>query len=327
MTVFKHIINLFLKNDYPQDTRKRFWLWLADPIHEDLKDQELKSVWDSLDAEVTQSTIDSLRIVEQKLSFNKKESTRKSSLIIRLAKIAAVLLLPIFSALLTYTYLFPTETPITLIECFAPDKEQKKITLSDGSIVTLNSGSIIIYPEEQNGQQRYVYLNGEAYFDVSHNPDIPFIVKTGDIEVEVLGTKFNISAYSDEPDITTILETGKVRLNFKNGDMESVELSPNDKIIYNKTTRLITRSTVSDAHIAVWREGQLLFTDVDLSHILRAFEHKYGITVFLNSDKYQDAVLTVKFIHGETLEESLEILKKIIPGFRYELEKDKLFIY
>lgn len=330
MTMVKRILNLFIKYDYPKDVQTHFWQWLADPSHDEQKDEALRSVWDSINIEVSQSTLNSLQEVEHKLGLKENKTRQKHSVFIRFMKVAAVLLLLILSGLYTYTYISDVskvEESVKFTECFVSDGELKKVLLPDGSEVIVNSGSVIIYPEVQKGKQRTVYLNGEAYFNVVHNPELPFVVKTDGVEVEVLGTKFNVSAYSNDPDITTTLEEGKVKLDFENKKLGSLELSPNDKAVYNKRSGQLTHSRVSGKYIAVWRDGQLLFTDADIHTVLRAFERKYGVSVYLNSDKYEYAKLTVKFIHGETLEESLHVLKKIVPGFRYELEEDKLFIY
>ncbi|GHT70868.1 anti-sigma factor [Bacteroidia bacterium] len=326
MTIIKRILVAFFENDYPQDIQRKFWRWFIDTAHTEEKEKALKSVWDSMRSEVTSATVKSLQEVESKLDFN-RESTRSRSIILQLAKIAAILLIPVLSGLFTYVYLQKNEIPPKLVECYAADGELKRIYLPDSSVVTINSGSVIIYPEEQKGKQRYVYLNGEAYFEVVRNPDMPFVVKTDGVEVEVLGTKFNVSAYPDDPNITTTLETGKVRLNFEGEGVEDVILAPNDKVIYNKITEQLINMKVPNKYIADWREGHLSFTNANIHDVLRSFGHKYGISVYLNSDKYENAMLTIKFIHGETLEESLLVLKKIIPGFRYELAKNNLYIY
>lgn len=328
MAIFRRILNIFFENEYPQDIQHKFWSWFNEPANTEEKENALKSTWDSIPAEITQDTFASLSEVEDRLGFTTNKLPQKRSFLFRLGKIAAVLLLPVLSGLLTYTYLQKTEeVPAKFTECFATNGELKKVALPDGSIVTINSGSIIIYPEEQKGTERYVYLNGEAYFDVAHNEDIPFIVKTDGVKVEVLGTKFNVSAYPDEPNITTTLESGKVKLNFSKEGVKDLILAPNDKAVYNRTTGQLTTSKIPSKYIAGWREGQLLFTDASIHDILRTFGYKYGVSVYLNSDHYENAILTVKFMHGETLEESLQILRKIIPGFRYELNKDKLYIY
>ncbi|MBB4038180.1 ferric-dicitrate binding protein FerR (iron transport regulator) [Dysgonomonas hofstadii] len=327
MAMIKRILNLFIKYDYPKDIQRQFWQWLAEPSHSEQKDEALGLIWNSINSEVTQSTLNSLQEVECKLGLMDNKIQRKRSIFIRFMKIAAVLLFLILSGLYTYIHISDTDDSVKFTECFVSEGELKKVLLPDGSEVIINSGSIIIYPEVQKGKQRSVYLNGEAYFNVVHNPDLPFVVKTDGVDVEVLGTKFNISAYSNDPDITTTLEEGKVKLNFKNKELRSLDLSPNDKTIYNKNSGQLINSRVSGKYIAAWRDGLLLFTDANIHTVLRAFERKYGVSVYLNSDKYEDAKLTVKFIHGETLKESLHVLAKIIPGLRYELEKDKLFIY
>ncbi len=329
MSIITRIINIFFENEYPEDIQRKFHLWLSDPSNQDEKDEALSTIWDSIDTRADNATINSLLEVEYKLGIGREERSRKNKLFrISFGRVAAVILLPLLSAFLTYTFVKNSENEVPVLkECFASNGELKTVFLPDSTLVTINSGSVIIYPEKQSGKERYVYLNGEAYFEVTHNPDLPFIVKTDGLEVEVLGTKFNVSAYSDDPNITTSLKEGIVRLNFSNPDLANMVLSPNDRVIYNKLTNEITSSVVSDKYIAAWKEGHLLFTSASIYDVLRSFQHRYGVDVYLNSSKYENDKLTVKFVHGETLEESLQILTKIVPEFRYKLEKNRLYIY
>lgn len=278
MSIIARIINIFFENEYPVDIQVKFHRWLSNTSNQEEKEEALLSVWESISSKADNSTFNSLLEVESKLGINHEKLQIRSSYKSRFAKIAAIILLPLLSAFLTYTFLQNKEDDIPkLKECFASNGKLETILLPDSTLITINSGSVIIYPEEQNGKERYVYLNGEAYFEVSYDPDMPFIVKTDGLEVEVLGTKFNVSAYPDDPNITTTLEVGKVRINFAKPDLSDMILSPNEQVIYNKITNKITSSKVSGKYIAAWKGGHLLFTSATIYDILRSFEYRYGV--------------------------------------------------
>jgi len=330
MSIISRIISTFFNNDYPDKVQIKFREWLVEERFIEEKEKGMKSVWDSLqNIRLDMSTFRSLQETERKLDFHKKGRFSVKKQAARLTRIAAILILPLLSVIFTYIYFQSKNfnSSVKLSECYASHGELKTVKLPDGSVAVINSGSLLIYPEEEMDGKRIVYLNGEAFFEVEYNRDLPFIVKTNGLEVEVLGTKFNVSAYPDMPKITTTLKEGKIRINFDSTVRESVTLSPNDEVIYNRETDEIIYGKIADRYIGAWREGHLLFNEAPITEILRSFEHRYGVNVYLNSNKYTKDKLTVKFIHGETIKESLLVLEKIIPNFSYRLEDNKLYIY
>src|SRR5690606_25698590 len=125
-----------------------------------------------------------------------------------------------------------------------PKGKKFQIQLSDGTLVHLNAGSSLRYPVDFLSEgPRQVFLSGEAYFDVAKNASNPFIVNVDDLEVRVLGTQFNVSAYSEDEYIDVVLVEGSVNLNKKEGDM--VELSPGQKGSYKQNSDSITVNEVN----------------------------------------------------------------------------------
>src|SRR5690606_32526777 len=118
-----------------------------------------------------------------------------------------------------------------------PYGKRSEISLSDGSKVWLNSGSKLIFPATFEGKNRIVYLEGEGIFKVTHNKSQPFIVKTGNHNIEVLGTLFNVTNYTDENTVSTVLKSGSVQLNFKSNSFlnsdGSIKITPGTLAVYN----------------------------------------------------------------------------------------------
>ncbi len=329
MATRKHIINTFFNNLYTDELRIKFYRWLSAPYNIEEKDSILKSIWDDLDVTYDDSTIRSLKKLEKRLNFKGHNKPTSRLLLKKITRIAAIFILPLISALITYLITSTEQGPIavTFAECFVPYGEIKTILLPDSTTVTVNSGSTLIYPEKMECGERYVYLNGEAYFEVKNQNDNPFKVKIDGYEVEVLGTKFNVCSYSDDPEATTTLKEGKVKVNFRNDGLQPITLQPTDHISYNKETNFTIHRKVSEETIASWRQGHFIFQRASIFDILKTFERRYGITVYLNSNRFDEDVITVKFIYGETLEESFKILKEITPSLQYKISDNKAYVF
>ncbi|SMO42191.1 FecR family protein [Saccharicrinis carchari] len=162
-----------------------------------------------------------------------------------------------------------------------PSKGEYFVQLSDGTKVWLNAESSLKFKSKFVGKQRVVELQGEAYFEVAKDPEMPFVVKTAHTFVKVLGTKFNLKAYADEDYTYTTLNEGKVSLIM---DDNQKVISPNEQVVFNKINKEYTTKTVDASIYSAWTEGRLLFKDERLEDILNTLSRWYGLSVF-----YRDA--------------------------------------
>lgn len=162
-----------------------------------------------------------------------------------------------------------------------PKGKKFQIELADGTLVHLNAGSSLRYPVNfLSGGPRLVFLSGEAYFDVTKNESNPFIVNVDDLEVRVLGTQFNVSAYSEDEYIDVVLVEGSVNLNKRDrieGDV--VELSPGQKGSYKQNSDSITVNEVNASLYTSWMQGHLVFRDLTFNSILTKLERHYNIEI------------------------------------------------
>jgi hypothetical protein len=159
-------------------------------------------------------------------------------------------------------------------ELIVPKGKQMRLVLSDGSKVIINSGSRLVYPPVFGEDKRELYIEGEAYFDVAKNPHSPFIIKTGHLFINVLGTSFNVSAYKDkEPNI--VLVNGKVGVTCKNA--EAVELAPND-MAYLHEDRICKKVVNVYKHIC-WTKQEMLLESDPLDIVLEKLSLYYGETI------------------------------------------------
>jgi ferric-dicitrate binding protein FerR (iron transport regulator) len=329
MSKARQIIEIYFKNTYPKSVQRNFAAWLQDKRNRTEKEEILQEVWNELDAKADQTTEISFQKLQSRLSTGHSPSRRIVPLSHKIWRIAAGILLPIVSVALTYVYM-KTNTPeadnIQLVECIVPNGETRTIILPDSSKVQLNAGSILVYPQ-RFGKTRNIYLNGEAYFAIVHNEKQPFIVQTTDMEIEVLGTVFDLSSYIDSEHSTVTLESGKVNVRFKNPAFEPIMLSPNEQVTYNRISHSVSKHTVKCDDVLAWTKGNMVIQSMSLEEIAKIVERKYNLKVYANFNRYKNEKITVKFMNDESITDFMTVLKYLVPNLQYKIENDKLYIY
>ncbi|RAV28876.1 FecR family protein [Sinomicrobium soli] len=208
----------------------------------------------------------------------------------------------------------------------AGQTEQKNFVLPDGSKVTLNSESSLEIVPGFNDGTRTVRLNGEAFFDVTHDKDRPFIVETGKgISIKVLGTSFNIKAYKENTTVKTTLVTGKVELYEKNSTAPSAVLSPEQQAVFDPENRKISVEQVSTSSVTSWKEGVLTFDNSPLRNVAEDIGRWYGVSVRIASPELEDYSFSGKFLREYSIEQVMNILKTSSP-IHYTYDKEKNII-
>lgn len=215
--------------------------------------------------------------------------------------------------------------PARLCEISTHNGETREVTLPDSSKVLLNAGSVIIFPERFSALERTVFLSGEAIFEVTHNQNIPFTVNTSDIAIQVHGTTFNVNAYPESGNTAATLCEGSVSATL-NGSGESFLMVPNERLSYDRATGEATVTHVNAAEDTAWKRGDMCFRSENIHGIAKAIERKYGLNTYITSGKYDDMILTAKFVHGETLDQMLSAICKLVPGMRYHIENNCVYI-
>lgn len=329
MSRIREIIKKYFGNTHSEHLRGRFIAWFNESPHHIQKESTLKEIWEELDIKADASTEKSYSTLLSNIRRNAPEVFQKHSATYRLWRIAAVMALPIISAALTYFIMAgysAGDHQIKLVECIVPHGEVRTLTLPDSSVVKINSGSILIYPE-QFTHSRDIYLNGEAYFTVVPNKSKPFIVKTADLEVEVLGTVFDVSSYTDSESSSATLQSGKVNVRFRNSNQAPVALLPNEQVHYHRLMDAVEKRTVNIDHIIAWTQGNLVIQSLTIDEIARIIERKYALKVNLSSHKYKEERITIKVGKEENIIEFMTALSYLVPQLKYRMESDTLYIY
>ncbi len=177
-----------------------------------------------------------------------------------------------------------------------PYGKHTSIKLPDGTMAYLNAGSRLVYPTVFTGKTREVFLIGEGFFEVAHREGMPFSVNTSDVEVQALGTKFNVSAYPSDKIIETVLVEGKVNVKKNGFHVMNSEflLAPNQKAAYHKEQSEAIITTVEVINYVSWHDGFLNFTSSDLSRIIKKLERYYDVQIILDNP-----MLGLKTISGK----------------------------
>ena len=209
-----------------------------------------------------------------------------------------------------------------------PYGKKMKIVLSDGTLIHLNAGSTLKYPVKfLNGMERKVFLSGEAYFDIAKDKSHPFIVNTQNINVQALGTKFNVNSYKEDNEISTALVEGSVGV-YNVGEKFDVKVStvlmPGYKASWNKSKNIMNINEVDIEEYIAWTRGELLFKSKAFSDIIKILERNYDVTIINNYQFLNEQRFFAKF-DTETIEQIL-ISFQNSEQFSYKINGNKITI-
>ena len=208
-----------------------------------------------------------------------------------------------------------------------PYGKRTQLTLSDGSIVWLNSGSKLVYPANMK-EKRNVYIEGEAVFEVTHSEQHPFLVSTKDFEIKVLGTVFNVSAYPDDKVSSTVLEKGKIELTPNNKSIfrsNKLTIQPGTMALYNPDEKLFYQQQVDPKNYLSWRDGYFIFKNENLGNILKKLERYYNIEIVLNNIGLEKENFSGQLNLKDSPEEVLKVIAKATP-LKIKKSSNKLII-
>lgn len=235
-------------------------------------------------------------------------------------------------------------------EIHVPYGSKTRVVLPDGSEVTLNSGSYLRYPATFDSLSRYAFIQGEAFFDIHKNARHPFIVKTNDITIKVLGTKFNVKSYTDEKTVETTLVSGSIEI-YGNQKLSAEKspvllLKPNQQAIFEKQTGtiaiaekerqarnqsikpikpfLVNKKVDVDPVIA-WKDNRLIFRDESFATLSTKLERWYNVDIEIRDPELSSALFSGIF-EKETVEQALNALRIATP-FDYKMNKNTIIIF
>jgi len=222
-------------------------------------------------------------------------------------RIAAILFIPLLISLLYFAY--PSQKNISWIETYVPYGQTKMIKLPDGTNAWLNSGTRIFYPEKFSGKIREIYVSGEAYLDVHKDSGHPFLVSVGGVNIQVLGTQFNVKSYDEDDKVDVSLLEGSVKMTYNTGNKEDqIIMKPGSYISYNKTTREVMQDSFACENYTSWKDGQLYFRDETLKEIASQLERLYNVKIIIKDKNLSREKYYVALVNGESLDQIIKAL-------------------
>ncbi len=248
--------------------------------------------------------------------------------ITQVQRVAAILMLALGVSILV-NLIFPTPIPIKEVpilvyeEHSTPPGVKSTLTLHDGSKVILNSGSTLRYLKNFEPDQRILYLNGEAFFEVVKDSVRPFSVITGDVVTTALGTSFNISAYANEEQSISLV-TGKVAIDVKMTYTNTVLLEKGEGLKVDLEAGKVYKGSFDIDHEIGWTQKKIIFERMKLTEAIRVIENWYGVKVIFQNTPDPGLLLSGIF-QDETLENVLGGLS-YTARFEFEIREDVVFI-
>lgn len=245
-------------------------------------------------------------------------------------RIAAVIILPLLIGILLLIYSSSDKrlsfNENNYNEIFTPFGTRSLLTLEDSTIVCLNAGSRLKYPMQFKNNLRRVYLHGEAYFEVRSDVSRPFIVQTPTLNVEAVGTKFNVRENSSNPNSEITLVSGKIivrELQNKKEPHLISELAPNQHLSFNRITRSHSVFEAESYKYIAWKDGKLVFRNDPLPDVLLKIGEMFNVDIELQGEELQNYRYHATF-QDESFEEILRLLKLSAPLNYIEVKREPL---
>ncbi len=294
------IVGRQLRSESTAEEEKLLSEWIEkDPANAKVY-EEIKWIWDNAAQHYEQEEVNveeawslfSQKRAEQEILQQTKNNTKK----VWLAAAAVVM-----AMLFGYLYISPVATDQNEVVYTAGTKSTENIQLPDGSAIWLNKNAAITYAE-QNGQ-RHVVLTGEAFFDVAHDEEKPFVIRTGKMNTQVLGTSFNIRHQTGEPTVVSVA-SGKVKVY---DDRQTVLLTKGEESLYHSASGKLEKNARQDPNFLSWKTEKLVFENSTIDYVIVALERHYGHKLKAQQSDVDEVRLTASF-DQQPLDQVLDLI-------------------
>lgn len=297
--------------------------WLKDPVNAAHFDRTRKALALADKYIGEEKNIPSIDVNEEWRQFSARVGQRDNVRELRppvftWARVAAAILV-VAAATFTINY-FVSKPGEVRIETLA---ETKRVDLPDGTVVTLNRNSSLAYGDDFNKENRLVQLSGEAFFDVTPNTQKPFVISSGNAQVTVVGTTFNVRAYEKDTQMTVTVETGVVQLSAATSG-EKVVLKRGDSGTFEKANGSVSMRVNPDVNYNSWTTRHIEFNETSLQEVVKTLNRTYGANITINCTVSPNCVVTVTF-EQQSLESVLRVLETTL-NLTYRVNGDTIEI-
>ena len=315
------LIRNFTEGKYSFRDFKRIVSWFEDLSLRGEIEMALKQHWDEFKVVKDEPEKDLNTVYEKLRQQILEEQQGNLSLYKRIihtySKVAAILLLPllVYSSYSLINKFDHKET--AWAEIYSPHGARTQFFLPDGSQGWLNSNTKLKYPLDFK-QNRHLELSGEAYFEVTHNKNLPFVVSTRNLDIEVVGTVFNVSALEEENTTEVILEEGKVIIENPGIKLNTV-MKPDQKFVYNNLSKMYQTTSLNAQQYNAWKDGLLVFRNEPLSEVFKRLSRWYNVKITAENEQINRYKYRATF-REEPIEEVIRLISLTVP-IEYEIEK------
>lgn len=281
-------------------------------INKSMNKINVDSAWEKLKGRIQEE--------EQILPTKEVREVRKNQFPFLLKIAAAIILLVSVGYFSTKYYMSINNYDIT--EITAKNEIKEQIVLPDGSLVSLNADSKLEYPKEFTDIERKVKLTGEGFFNVTKNPEKPFIIETENAEVRVLGTSFNVNTKLSENKVEVFVETGLVELKRRNNSNEKILIEPGDVGVLTKDK--LERLVNTNNNIIAWKTHEIIFREDKLSDVIHILNSVYNTNIICENQEVLNLNYTSTFVNQEIS----SVINVICVTFdlKVEYKNDKIYL-
>ncbi|MDY0098511.1 MAG: DUF4974 domain-containing protein [Bacteroidales bacterium] len=283
--------------------------------------EQVGNIWDLSDRSIDLSKINT----DEALKEVQKRTIKKSpvrTLWRSWQKIAAIIIIPLLAGTNLWIYqkskrtISQDEEAVIYTEVIAAFGTRTSLSLADSTLVWLNSGSSLRYPNKFSDTDFKVYLTGEAYFEVRKKNPKPFIVQTSTLQVKATGTRFNVQEYSSDNISEVALVSGKIFVNELDDDNNQsnliAELFPNQRLTYNRQTKIKQITDEDTYRFVAWKDGKLIFRNDPLEEVSKKLSMMFNVDIEVKGSELKNYRYRATF-EDESLEEILKLLKLSSP--------------
>ena len=309
-----------------EEDREKVAVWKQEKKNR-LVYQRLEEIWNSESLASVRLPFLYWRIKKRILHADHKARTKFLS--IQISKIAAAVLVLLSLSFFAWHYFSDqkavAEFPVAYNTIVVPKGNRSQIILPDSTKVWLNNATKLVFPERFESDLREVELSGEAYFEVKHDKNRPFLVKAGNSRIKVLGTTFAVSAYPDDPFIETALIEGKVIFET---EKSSYELTPGYSINYNKLKNELSRQEIGSTFYDYWGKGVYSFKNESLESLARKIYRIYNVQIIFENDFLKHKTYTGTLSINDNIFTFIEAIKRTsVQPIDYWYDYNKSIIY
>ena len=257
-------------------------------------------------------------------SQRKARRTNIRTVVLNVTRVAAVILIGVGMFFLGRSH-GDSDYSGQMNSIHVPDGQQMELTLADGSLIRMNSGATLSYPVVFSKKSREVSLVGEAYFQVEHNEDWPFIVRTFASDVSVLGTEFNVIAEESENLFAASLVNGRVKVSNRLNPGQEVILEPSEKVVMKDG--FLDKSRMDGEKELSWTRGIIYLEPVPFDQLMKTFEKRFDVRIVIEREEMpQLQVISGKIRVSDGIESALTLLQDVSTGFEYVRRPDNTII-